>query len=188
MSLASPLSRQNRSRRWLLPIGALLALGVAVAAGAYLFADEKEPKLAPYVVPPLAERYSNPAHRFALTMPAGFTVRESTDGVVDTIVFENEKAEGIQVTVSPYEDVKVITADDIRRDIPDMAVDEAQPVEIGANHTGVAFKSDNASFDGASREVWFVFQGELYQISTYDRFDGLLRAMFATWQFDATPR
>ena len=64
-----------------------------------------------------------------------------------------------------------------------MKVIDDQILEIGNNYKGVAFRSDNAAFDGDSREVWFVFKGNLFQISTYARLDPLLKAMFATWKF-----
>ncbi len=44
--------------------------------------------------------------------------------------------------------------------------------------------SDNPAFAGASREVWFVFNTNLYQISTYTEFDELLKGLFGTWQFN----
>jgi len=64
-----------------------------------------------------------------------------------------------------------------------MQVTGVQPVEIGDDYTGVAFRSDNPAFGGASREVWFVFHGNLYQISTYEHLDSLLQTMFSTWKF-----
>jgi hypothetical protein len=166
-------------------LGALIIGG----SGTYLAlrgGEPASPSQEPYVVPPLSQGYMNEKHRFSVTMPEGFTARESSADGIDTIVFENGKAEGIQIVISPYDDVPQLTKAMILADIPDMAVTDEQPVEIGSNHTGIAFKSDNPAFDGASREVWFVFRGELYQISTYERFDPLLIAMFGTWQFDAT--
>lgn len=45
------------------------------------------------------------------------------------------------------------------------------------------FQSDNPAFDGASREVWFVYNDYLYQISAYAEFDEFLKELFGTWQF-----
>ena len=94
------------------------------------------------------------------------------------------RSDGVQIIVSPFsEDLHALTQDRIHQDVPDMKISEPQPVEIGANYTGLAFKSDNDAFNGASREVWFVLRGNLYQISTYDRLDPLLKKIFATWKF-----
>src|SRR3990167_4703188 len=67
---------------------------------------------------------------------------------------------------------------------PDMVIKDAQEVSIGDKRKGLAFGSDNAAFDGDSREVWFVFGGKLYQISAYMKHDDLLKGVFETWQFD----
>lgn len=135
--------------------------------------------------PSLTDEYKNEEFRFSLSTPEDFTVTEiPDDGGGKAIVLQNSIGQGIQILVTPYQDdVRVLTADDVRASIPDMQVSEEQPVEIGAEHTGVAFKSDNEAFEGASREVWFIFRGHLYQISTYARLDPLLRAMFGTWKF-----
>jgi hypothetical protein len=90
----------------------------------------------------------------------------------------------VQIIVSPFnEDLHALTQDRIHQDVPDMTISDSQPIQIGENYTGLAFKSDNEAFGGASREVWFAFRGNLYQISTYDRLDPLLKKIFATWKF-----
>jgi hypothetical protein len=71
----------------------------------------------------------------------------------------------------------------LRHEVDVAGLHRAQLVEVGPNYVGLAFKSDNQAFDGASREVWFVFRGNLYQISTYAWLDPLLQAIFKTWQF-----
>ena len=139
-----------------------------------------------YVVPPLGETYRNDKYQFSLTLPEGFKANEFTESNgVETIVLEDNAANGIQISVSPFdEDLRELTPDMILEDIPDLAITDPQPVEIGQTHQGLAFLSDNGAFDGSSREVWFVFNGHLYQISTYAHLDELLRTMFTTWRFE----
>lgn len=135
---------------------------------------------------PLGPAYTNSTFRFSLRMPADFRASElpPDDSGAHTILLQNGAGQGIQILVTPYQsDPHVITADDVRASIPDMKVAEEQPVQIGSDYTGVAFRSDNDAFGGDSREVWFVFRKNLYQISTYGRLDPLLKEMFATWQF-----
>lgn len=150
----------------------------------YIYVSRAGHSSAPYVVPALSKPYTNSKHHFSLMLPDDFTVSESSIDGKDTVVFQNSKSEGIQITISPYDDIKVLTADMIEKELPDMKVSDAEPVEIGMYNKGVAFKSDNDAFDGASREVWFVFDSKLYQISTYERFDKLLQKMFETWRFN----
>jgi hypothetical protein len=139
-----------------------------------------------YSAPPLTHIYQNDEYRFSLSTPDGFTTQEMPNDTSHgkTITLQNLQGDGIQIKVSPFlEDLHVLTADRVHADIPDMQITDVQPVEIGSNHTGIAFKSNNDAFGGASREVWFVFRGNLYQISTYARLDPLLQAMFGTWKF-----
>ena len=134
---------------------------------------------------PLTKTYKNEAFRFSLMMPDGFSATELPPDAsgASQVILQDSKGDGIQVTITPSaEDQKTLTADDIRSSLPDMEVSEVQNVDIGEYH-GVAFLSDNQAFSGASREVWFYFRGNLYQVSTYARLDGLLKAMFATWKF-----
>ena len=140
----------------------------------------------PYVGAPLTKSYAHKEFRFSLAIPEGFSAGElPTDGAGGkAVVLQNPQGEGIQIYIVPAEaDTKVLTAEDIRREIPDMKVEAEEPVTIGPEYTGVAFLSDNEAFGGASREVWFYFRGNLYHISTYQRLDTLLKAMFATWKF-----
>lgn len=140
----------------------------------------------PYVTPSLNDTYHNATYRFSLAVPQGFTVQEMPhDDRGQIVLLQDPAGNGIQIMVTPFpEDLRQLSADRIRADIPDMQITDVQPVEIGLNHTGIAFRSDNDAFNGDSREVWFVFRGNLYQISTYARLDALLQTLFGTWKFE----
>lgn len=180
--------------KWI-AIGTLAAVGIALAA---LFSyrqdlptsvEAQSPKAnnAPekYVVPALTKTYLNDEHRFSLSMPEDFIAHETQIGGATSIALESPRGDGVQILVSPFdEDIQALTEDRIRADLPDLAIVEPQTVEIGSQHTGIAFRSDNEEFGGTSREVWFVFRKNLYQISTYEHLDPLLQAIFATWQFN----
>ncbi len=173
-------------KNWKLKIALPVLILLLGCVAYYIYSgSSSEPEETPFKVPVLNQKYENAKHGFGLTMPEGFTSRESSANGSDTIVFENAKAEGIQIVISPYDDIKILTKAMIESDIPDMQVLDPQPVEIGNANTGLAFRSDNDAFNGKSREVWFVFNRELYQISTYERLDELLQKMFATWTFTA---
>lgn len=136
--------------------------------------------------PALGQTYTNKAYKFSVQMPAGFKASElANDAGGKTILLQDGSGQGIQIYVTPYpEDTHTLTADDVRSSIPDMHITDAQDVPVGTSYKGVAFRSDNEAFGSDSREVWFVFRSNLYQISTYSRFDPLLKAMFGTWKFE----
>jgi hypothetical protein len=105
------------------------------------------------------------------------------------LVQDAEKGQGFQITITPFDDEEgqadsyILTKEQIKTDLPDLKISDVQPVLIGNNGQGLAFRSDNEDFAHDSREVWFVFRGNLYQISTYAYLDPLLQAMFSTWKF-----
>ena len=183
-------------KKLLLIVGLVLILG----GGAYWYfthqdstslSSQLQQTQPPYALPTLTQDYTNSAYKFALKMPADFTASDIPSGDPtqpgDTILLQDKNGNGIQIVISPFDEDTTgsytLTQARILQDVPDMQITEAQPLVVGPNYTGLAFKSDNAAFGGASREVWFVFRGNLYQISTYDRLDNLLKSIFQTWQF-----
>ena len=151
--------------------------------------------LTPIAEDQYTQTYSDETYRFSFKYPEGFTVTvvplAGKEGG-ETILVESparpssaggpDKKVGIQMLISPGSNVD-ITETMIQSDIPNMKVSDSQTVEIGPNRRGLAFMSDNPAFGGASREVWFMFNGNLYQISTYAEFDELLKGLFGTWIF-----
>lgn len=136
--------------------------------------------------PPLGPTYTNKKFRFSLQMPADFKVTElpPDEGGASTVLLQSQNGEGVQILITPSKDSpNTLSADDVRASIPDLRIGDVQAVEIGPDNQGVAFLSDNDAFAGRSREVWFYFRGNLYQISTYARLDPLLKSMFGTWKF-----
>ncbi len=171
-------------------VAAIIVL-LLIGAGIYYF-EKKPPRVVQ--LPPvdystvlLTKPYQNDQLKFSLSIPGNFEARQLADdglGATTILLESTDRADGVQIIVSPFdEDLHELTAERIKLDVPGLAISDPQPVEIGENYKGLAFKSNNEAFDGASREVWFVFRGNLYQISTYDRLDPLLKKIFSTWKF-----
>ena len=135
-------------------------------------------------VPALSEKYQNDRYRFSLYYPFGFQVGEfkETDDYTTIVIQNIEKRLGIQIYISSPEENIILSKSRIEQDIPDMTVEDPQPLQIGNSDNGIAFLSKNPSF-GESREVWFMFKGNLYQVSTYISLDPLLQAILNTWEF-----
>lgn len=133
----------------------------------------------------LTENYHNAKHRFSFKYPSGFAVRESAVSGGESLTVENSSAEGFQIYITPFDETGDITVERIKHDVPDLNVADPRPLLIGASSgKGLAFISDNPAWEGKSREVWFVYRGSLYQISTYARLDTLLQSVFGTWTFE----
>lgn len=190
-------------------LGIILVL-VVVGVGGYFGYQrfvagdtQSNTKDTPYTLPALTKNYTNSDYGFSLKMPEGFEARTIHDDASgsESIMLEGSRDSansttstdsvqagsgpvGIQILITPFdEDIVVLDAARIHQDLPALSITDEQVVEVGPTNKGLAFKSDNDAFGGASREVWFVYKGHLYQISTYQRLDSLLQAIFGTWEF-----
>ena len=103
------------------------------------------------------------------------------------VVQEISTGKGFQISISPIdEDIPALTVERIRQDLPNLLIESPQDVILGDAGKGVAFISNDSTFDGRSREVWFVFNRNLYQIRTYMKYDEVLRAVLSSWKFDTS--
>ena len=183
---------------------AILIIGLVIAGTLY-FAEGRSEKEAvtesagsgvtPAMIAEIAryeytEEYVDPAKRFSFNYPAQFNVSTTPSETGEAILVRNLDTNiGVQILITPFGEDTDITADMIRRDIPNMQIESVQEVEIGSARKGVAFLSDNPNFGlpaqagGSSRDVWFVYKKELYQITTYAEQDEFLKGLFGTWKF-----
>jgi hypothetical protein len=171
---------------------AVLAIAVACGAIAYFVYQPHKTSSAQVLVQQIPQidystvamtkPYSNDTYKFSLMMPADFTATEGTSDASTTILLQNRSGDGVQILILPWDEpAGAFTAERITKSTG-LSVTDTQPIKIkGA--TGLTFKSDNPAFDGATSEGWFTYGGNLYEISTYDRLDPLLKKIFATWKF-----
>ncbi len=131
------------------------------------------------------ENYSNSDYGFGFKYPKNFSVTEAPGERGDIIVISDDlKKIGVQLLISPFEGEDIdMTVAEIKLEIPDITITEPQELLVGTSRKGLAFFSDNEDFGGKSREVWFVYKGNIYQISTYAEQDDFLKGLFGTWQF-----
>ncbi len=139
---------------------------------------------------PLSKKYENAEHYFSFRYPEDFTLSEFAEPISetedrDTVLVQNvEKKEGFQVLISAFDETgAVLTAERIKQDLPDLEMRDVQEVLLGTAGKGVAFLSNNEAFGGASREVWFIIAGRLFQVSTYASQEKILQAVLQTWEF-----
>ncbi len=162
-------------------ISLALLIGLVII-GLWLFGDTKaENEIKNYEY---TETYTSKKYRFTFNYPKEFHVSEIPTGDQDVILIQNPNKEvGAQILVSIAQEDVDLTADVIRKDLPDIEIGSPQKVEVGENRKGLSFVSDNENFGGKSREVWFIYDGNLYQISTYYEFDDFLKGLFKSWKF-----
>jgi hypothetical protein len=189
--------------RWLLAVGTLLVAGVAISLlsvratflsgkahdeASYISVPPSVPGTAatPTAVPQQAQRrgqsYRNTSYRFELTYPLGLTAREYNEarGAL-TIAFEDpEGTKGFEVYVVPYTE-PTISAAQFRMDEPSGVIQQRTDVVIDGVRATMFF--GNNGIMGDTREVWFINEGFLYEVTTYKALDAWLSEIMTTWKF-----
>jgi len=134
----------------------------------------------------LVEKYTNGTFHFSFNYPKVFKITEKNDAGGQTIIVTNpsNSSHGFQVAITPFSDpVNTLTKETIETDIPDLFITDVLKISIDSVAKGLMFESDNPDFDSSSREVWFIYKGNLYQMSTYLKNDILVRKVMETWEF-----
>ena len=126
--------------------------------------------------------YSNKDFHFSLLFPANLESTEYKEqGGALTVSFQDpDTDEGFQVYVTPYSK-KQIDAAQFKLDEPSGVVKEQQDV-LADGARGTKFYGYNATL-GDTREVWFIHNGFLYEVTTFKVLDEWLNSIMQTWKF-----
>jgi hypothetical protein len=125
--------------------------------------------------------YCNPTYYFCFRYPKTFKIGYlPQDGNGETVLVHKDN--GFQVHVEPFDENVVMTPERIKKDLPDMTVDNPEYIDINGT---VALKFEGKSGSGEkTREVWFVHLPAVYQITASPEYDSLLTQIFKTWSWD----
>ncbi|OHA44858.1 MAG: hypothetical protein A3H13_00710 [Candidatus Taylorbacteria bacterium RIFCSPLOWO2_12_FULL_48_11] len=166
-----------------------VVIGIALASAAFFFfGGEKQNAIssnAPSLPAAIATTYTHPTLNFSFEYPDSFTVSSfAIEGGEVTTVQEVNTQKGFQISITPIdEDLPALTVERIKQDLPNLLIESPQDIIVGERGRGVSFMSNDAAFDGKSREVWFVAGRHFYQLRTYARYDAILNATLSTWKF-----
>jgi hypothetical protein len=126
--------------------------------------------------------YRSAQYHFSVLYPQELTVKEyQENGGAMTIAFENDKnIQGFQIYIAPYTEPQV-SESQFKKDDPSGVRDQLTSIKVGGA-TGATFYSMDAAL-GATREVWFVHGGYLYEVTTLKPLDTWLTSLIQAWQF-----
>lgn len=155
-----------------------------------IFKEEKSEKsVSVSTAPPASaqtKKYENGKYRFFFNYPDGFAVSEfaEEDGKI-ALIIQNEKTDQtVQIYITSYDDPDfAVSAEQIRRDLPDLPFSNSADVVVGGKAKGVAFFSENEAFGGATAEVWFADGKNFYQATTYGKAAKMLEEIIKSWKF-----
>src|SRR3989344_2682000 len=118
---------------------------------------------------------------FSLFYPGDLKFREMGVGSDTTILFENpETGKGFQIFIVPYPESE-ISQEQFKKDLPAGIMTDLVDILIDDLPAIMFYSRDPAI--GDTREVWFVKNGFLYEVTTYRDLDAWLSSIMQTWQF-----
>lgn len=142
-----------------------------------------------YTVTPSEENiannvYTDSQYNFSFQYPKDFTAtkfKEGEDG--DTILIQQKGGEGgFQIFIAPFDEEGPLTKERILQDLPDIVIKNAENRVLKNGIPALIFFSEEASL-GETREIWFINNGYLYQVTATKEIDSLVAQIIATWKF-----
>jgi hypothetical protein len=126
--------------------------------------------------------YTNASFNFSLSYPDDLRATEYREaGNALTASFQDPSTgEGFEVYVTPYSDTQVTEAR-FKLDEPSGTFQEPTGIIVGGVQA-VMFYGYNPIM-GDTREVWFIRNGFLYEVTTYKQLDSWLAGIMQTWRF-----
>lgn len=135
------------------------------------------------------QRFVHPRYGFTLDVPRYLNITRIDEGQsTETIIFEPSEGTDpvlprFQIFVTPYFE-KTITEARLKKDIPSGVVRNYTGVIIGRekNIPAALFSSSDALL-GDTREVWFLRNGYLFEVTTRIAHDAWLADILNSWFF-----
>ena len=160
-----------------------------------IFKEEKSEKtvsVSSVLAPPdsasaQTKKYENAQYGFSFNYPASFILGEfpEDEGGISLTIQNSKTNQIIQIYITPYDDPDfAVSAERVKRDIPDLPFSNSADVAVGGKAMGAAFFSENEAFGGPTAEVWFA-DGKLFFQATASAKDAkLLEEIIKSWGFN----
>ena len=178
--------------------GTILVIGVMLGAGFFVLSRESDDeasqsnssekisalnsKKEQEIIPAGYKKYQNAKYGFSILYPETLAQKEIDEGGnASTITFQNPaEGKGFQIFVVPYEGEQV-SEERFRQDIPSHVRKNTEEVIVDGGK-GAAFYSTDLGL-GDTREVWFIKNGYLFEVTTLKALEADLLEMLRTWEW-----
>ncbi len=174
------ISRKSNESK--LPVGGVLERVVTTTTYSASFVPENIAKPAP---PPEGYvKYENKKYGFYYYHSPEATIKEYDEGGgAMTIVQENIKnVRGMQIFIIPYSGT-TISEERFKMDVPSGVRKNVQKTFIGERQIEVVTFNSYDSFLGETREVWFIYKGHLYEVTTFSGLGEWFVPLMQSWRF-----
>lgn len=134
------------------------------------------------------KRYVNTAYYFTFEYPADMKISSFGEGEESNVILIEDPAtdkvnRSFQIFMNPFdEDIAVMTPARLRRDIPNLVIDNPQEVVLGDGTRALIALSNDPTL-GRTREVWIISDGILYQITAREEADPWIAEVMKSWKF-----
>lgn len=123
--------------------------------------------------------YTHPGYGFSFEYPDGWNVSSFAEGEGETVLIQP----GVQIYISIFdEEETALTKERILADIPDLKIENDKQIKIANTIDALSFDSANQGGQN-TKEVWFVYNRFLYQISAAGN-GGVLDKIINTFKFN----
>lgn len=163
-------------------IGILIII-LLVSSSIWWYGRTKENSSSATITTATSNQYLDPQYKFSFSKPEGFVITSFKDEGGYTVLLQDKDKNGIQIYISPFDEDIVLTGERIKKDIPDIVMNNIQTISVGGVQAQ-AFEGQNSIFGGATHEVWFVHQYALYQIVTKPALESTLQTIITSWKFN----
>lgn len=133
--------------------------------------------------------YSDSQYKFSFQYPKDFTATKFQEGENGNTILVQEKDPsnpsgqvGFQIFISPFDEPGPLTKERILQDLPDLIIKNPEQRVLKSGAVALIFFSQEPSL-GEIREIWFIYNNYLYQVSTYAALDSLVTKILETWKF-----
>jgi len=132
--------------------------------------------------PPNTNAYQSDAYHFSLFYPDDLSVSEQPEPGDSMVVLFKDPSSGqsFDIFITPYDEPKITQARFLMDEPSGVMQDPVNILIDGAPAT--EFLSTNPAM-GASREIWFLHGGFLYEVTAPQSLDSWLQQIMETWQF-----
>jgi hypothetical protein len=136
--------------------------------------------------------FADSQYGFSFQYPKSFTATKFSDQEqTATILVQGKNPSavsgqaGFQVFIAPFDDEPGLpTKERILQDVPEMKITSFENRVLKNGVPAIIFFNEGTSSLGKTREIWFIKNGYLYQVSTTAALDSLVAQIIATWRFE----
>ncbi len=132
--------------------------------------------------------FTHTKYNFSFNYPSNLKTSNFSEGGGEQVLFQGKDV-WFQVYITSWDEEGGITATRIKKDLPNITIVSPQQVILGPRQKdgigpkAIIFFSKDSSL-GETREIWFVENGNLYQITTYKRLDTMIGQVLSTLVFN----